>query len=352
MALKKPTRSSITTSRKQQHVDLVLQKDVRFKSKTTGLERFSFIHNALPEIGSGEIDTSVEFLGKRLRAPLIVSSMTGGYQGAREINRGIASVCAECGLAMGVGSQRQALEDHRFHSTFSVVREVSGEIPVIANIGAAQVARMKSSDDAVRLIDLVHADALAVHLNPLQELLQPEGEPDFRGVLEGIAMLVKSLPVPVIVKEIGAGISADVAERLLGVGVRCIDVAGAGGTSWAGVEALRSKDKEFASRFWDWGIPTADALRQVATLRRVGHTFTLVSSGGITSGRAIAVSIALGADLAASARPILQALTNKGARGATALIADWMKELRAIMFLTGSRTVRDLQSVPLQEDQA
>ncbi len=350
MAPKKPTRNSATTSRKQQHVALVLDKDVRFKSKTTGLERFSFIHNALPEIAFSEITPSVEFLGKPLRIPLIISSMTGGYKGAREINRGLASVCADYGIAMGVGSERQALEDRRFHETFSVVREVSTEIPVIANVGAAQVGRMRSVDDARLLIDLVHADALAIHLNPLQELLQPEGEPDFRGVLRGIEMLAAALPVPVIVKEIGAGISQNVARRLLGAGVRYIDVAGAGGTSWAGVEALRSKKKEFAGRFWDWGIPTADAIRQVASLRNAGSAFTLISSGGITSGRDIAVSIALGADLAASARPVLQALTRGGTAAVRDLLADWEEELRAIMFLAGARTIRELQSVPLQEE--
>ncbi len=349
MAPKKPTRNTTTTSRKQQHVDLVLQKDVRFKSKTTGLERFSFIHNALPEIAFSEIDTSVEFLGKPLRIPLMISSMTGGYKGAREINRGLATVCAERGMAMGVGSQRQALEDRRFHPTFSVVREVSDTIPIIANVGAAQVGRFKTPDEVQLLLDLVRADALAVHLNPLQELLQPEGEPDFRGVLRGIEMLVKSIPVPLIVKEIGAGISRDVAKRLLDVGVRYIDIAGAGGTSWAGVETLRSKEKQFAGRFWDWGIPTATAIRQVAGLRNEGLTFTLIGSGGVASGRSIAVAIALGADLAASARPILQALVRGGTAAAKMLIADWEKELRSIMFLTGAGTIRQLQSVPLQE---
>ena len=348
MAQKNPTRKSATTSRKQQHVTLVLKKDVRFKSKSSGFENFSFRHNALPETSFSQIDTSIEFLHKRLRLPIIVSSMTGGYPGAKEINRNLAIVCSEEGLAMGVGSQRQALEDKRQHRTFSVVREVSSDVPLIANIGGAEVGRMKTADDALRLVDLIHADAFAVHLNPLQELLQPEGEPDFRGVLHGIGMLVSALPVPVIVKEIGAGISQDVARRLLGVGVRHIDVAGAGGTSWAGVEALRSKDRSFAEKFWDWGIPTTEAIQQVAALRREGYVFTLIGSGGVQSGRDIAVSIALGADLAGSARPLLQSIVSGGVAGMRKQIASWAMELRAIMFLTGAKTIRDLQSVPMQ----
>ncbi len=350
MAKKNPPRGSETTSRKQQHVSLVLRKDVRFKSKTTGFERFGFIHNALPEISLSEIDTSVEFLHKRLRFPLIVSSMTGGYRGAEAINRDLASVCAEKGLAMGVGSQRQALENDRFHSTFRVVRDAAPDIPIIANIGAAQVALLKSADEVKPLVDMVRADALAIHLNPLQELLQPEGQPDFRGVLRGIGMLAKTLYVPVIVKEIGTGISQQVARRLLEAGVSCIDVAGAGGTSWAGVEALRSSDRAFAERFWDWGIPTADALRAVAVLRNEGHEFTLVGSGGVESGRDIALCIALGANVAASARPLLQSLSRGGTASLRMTIDAWEKELHAIMFLTGSKNLRDLQKVPLHEE--
>ncbi|MGA9121648.1 MAG: type 2 isopentenyl-diphosphate Delta-isomerase [Bacteroidota bacterium] len=349
MTPRRPAHRSATTSRKQQHITLALQKDVRFKSKTTGLERFDFVHNALPEIALSEVDTSIEFLRKRLLLPLMISSMTGGYPGAREINRNLAMVCAEAGLAMGVGSQRQALEDTLYHDTYAVVREISTDIPVVGNIGAAEVGKMKNADGAGRLVDMIRADALAVHLNPLQELLQPEGEPDFRGVLRGIEMLVRALPVPVIVKEIGAGISREVARRLLDAGVRHIDIAGAGGTSWAGVETLRSRDRKFAGRFWDWGIPTAEAIRQVAALKEPGRRFTLIGSGGIQSGRDIGVAIALGADLAASARPLLQTLASHGIVALRAQLAEWTRELRAIMFLTGSRTIPDLQSVSLEE---
>ncbi|MGH2568343.1 MAG: type 2 isopentenyl-diphosphate Delta-isomerase [Bacteroidota bacterium] len=343
-----------TSSRKQQHVEITLTKDVSFRSKTSGFERWEFLHNALPELNFSDVDPSVSFLGKQLSFPLIISSMTGGYQDAERINRGLAEVCAERRLAMGVGSQRQAIENSTFHRTFSVVRKVAPAIPIIGNIGAAEVARLKDASPVLRLIELVRADGFAVHLNPLQEFLQPEGNPDFRGVLRGIEMLVNRLPVPVIVKEIGAGISAAVARRLIDAGVRIIDVAGSGGTSWAGVEIIRrngapsrkSKQKRrasFADLFWDWGIPTVDALRQVASLKTGTPQLTVIASGGIHSGLDIAKSIAFGADLAGSARPMLKALEAGGTHGLRQEIERWEMELKGAMFLTGSRTITELQ---------
>jgi isopentenyl-diphosphate Delta-isomerase len=336
-----------TTSRKKQHVDLTLTKDVRFRGKTTGLERLEFVHNALPELNLAEIDTRTRFLGKELALPLMVSCMTGGYADALSINRNLAAVCESVQIALGVGSQRQALEDAHFHKTFSVVRETAPTIPVIGNIGAAEVARMKDASAAQKLADLAGADAFTVHLNPLQEFLQPEGNPSFRGVLDGIAMLVRSLSIPVIVKEIGAGLSADVIRRLLDAGVTIIDVAGAGGTSWAGVEVLRRRDPAGAERFWDWGIPTVEALAGAAALRREGRPMTLIASGGIVSGLDAAKCIALGADLAASARPILSALDRGGTKGLRKLLAGWSMEFRGAMFLTGSARLADLRRATL-----
>lgn len=340
-----------TSSRKQQHVEIITSQDVSFQGKTAGFERYEFLHNALPEINFSEIDLSVTFLGKQLSLPLIISSMTGGYQDAGRINRRLAEVCAEKKLAMGVGSQRQAMEGSAFHRTFSVVREVAPGIPIFGNIGGAEVAKMKDTSAIKRLAELIHADAFAVHLNPLQEFLQPEGNPDFRGVLKGIERLVKELPIPIIVKEIGAGISMQVAQRLTDAGVRIIDVAGAGGTSWAGVEIIRrSKSKSpkeqqpsFASKFWDWGIPTADALRQVCSLKTQVPRLTVISSGGINSGLDIAKSIAFGADIAGSARPMLKALEHGGTKMLLAQIQNWEMELKGAMFLTGSRTIAELQ---------
>jgi isopentenyl-diphosphate delta-isomerase len=336
-----------TTSRKKQHVDITLTKDVRFRGKTTGLERLEFVHDALPEINLDEIDTGTRFLGKELSLPLMVSCMTGGYSGALAINRDLAAVCESARIALGVGSQRQALEESQYHRTFSVVRESAPTIPIVGNIGAAEVARMKDPSAALRLAELVGADAFAVHLNPLQEFLQPEGNPAFKGVLGGIAMLVRSLPIPLIVKEIGAGLSTDVIRRLLDAGVRIIDVAGAGGTSWAGVEALRRTDPGIAERFWDWGIPTAKALSDAATLRSEGHQMTLIASGGIVSGLDVAKCIALGGDMVASARPLLDALHRGGKKGLRTLIEEWSNEIRGAMFLTGSARVADLRSAKL-----
>jgi len=343
----KKAPASATTSRKKQHVDIALKSNVGFRGKTTGLDELEFVHNALPELNIEDIDTTTRFLGKTLSFPFMVSCMTGGYKDALGINRSLAEVCEKLRIAMGVGSQRQALEDRQYHKTFSVVREVAKTVPVIGNIGAAEVAQMKNADEVRRLVDLIRADAFTVHLNPLQELLQPEGNTNFRGVLPGIAMLVKGLQVPVIVKEIGAGISAGVARRLLEIGVRHIDVAGAGGTSWAGVEALRAKDDDFTAQFWDWGIPTAIAVRDIAKLKSVTHRFTLIASGGIRSGFDATKCIALGADIVGSARPMLTALHHGGEKALTMLLQSWSRELRAVMFLTGSSSLGDLQRVQL-----
>ena len=341
------SRQHTTSSRKQQHVQLTLTRDVGFRSKTTGLEKLEFVHNALPEIDLKEVDTSSMFLGRRLALPLLITGMTGGYREAQAINRRLAEAAQEAGIAMGVGSQRQAMEYADFHRTFSVVRQAAPDIPIIGNLGAAEVASLQDSSPVQRLADLVGADAFAVHLNPLQEYLQPEGTPSFRGVLDGIERLVRTLTVPVIVKEIGAGISAEVARRLYDIGVRIIDVAGAGGTSWAGVEILRQKPGTRSAAFWDWGIPTAEALRAVVALGRERGDLTVIASGGITSGMDAAKCLALGASLVGSARPVLSALARKGRRGIRTLFDSWRDELRGAMFLTGCRTLDDLQRAPL-----
>ena len=339
-------KTAQTTSRKQQHVQLTLHRDVSFREKSAGFERWDFIHNALPELDFAEVDCSTNFLGKKISMPFIVSSMTGGYKDAERINGRLAEVCEATGLAMGVGSQRQALENSNFHRTFSVVRKKAKSIPVFGNIGAAEVAKLKDASPIQRLVDLIEADGFAVHLNPLQELLQPEGTPKFRGVLAGIEMLVKNLRVPLIVKEIGAGVSADVARRLLGAGVSVIDVAGAGGTSWAGVEILRRRGgttSDFSGVFLDWGIPTLDALRQVTALKQQHTHLRVIASGGITQGLDAAKAIAFGADWVAAARGFLQTLESRGAKGLIAEIETWAAQLKGAMFLTGSRTIVDLQ---------
>jgi isopentenyl-diphosphate delta-isomerase len=353
-----------TSSRKQQHVNISLTKDVAFRTKSSGFDRWDFLHNALPELNLSDVDPSTFFLGKKIALPLIISSMTGGYAKAERINRQLAEVCAQKNIAMGVGSQRQASENEKYHRSFSVVREIASEIPIFGNIGASEVARLRDASPIIQLVELIQADGFAVHLNPLQELLQPEGNTNFHGVLNGIELLVKSLPVPIIVKEIGAGISDHVARRLINVGVKIIDVAGAGGTSWAGIEILRRKNRtgnkasrdnlvtdeennSNAERFWDWGIPTVDALKSVCGLKSEFPLLRVIASGGISSGIDCAKSIALGADFAASAKLILHALASAGTEAVIRLIDEWEWELKGAMFLTGSRTIADLQKQKL-----
>ena len=355
-------KTTRTSSRKEQHVAITLRKDVSFRTKSPGFERWEFLHNALPEINLSQVSASTAFLGKTVGLPLILSSMTGGYAEAAKINAGLAEACAVRNIAMGVGSQRQALEDASFHKSYRIAREVAPEIALFGNIGAAEVARLRDVSPIRKLADLIRADGFAVHLNPLQEFLQPEGSPEFSGVLRGIEMMVRHMPIPIIVKEIGAGISGAVARRLLDAGVAVIDVAGAGGTSWAGVEIIRRGDgvrgpatgrngarhdvrpsPDDVDVFWDWGIPTVDALLQVASLKLSHPDLVLVASGGISSGMDVAKSIALGADLAGVARPALKALERGGVKGLIAWVDRIALQIRGAMFLTGSRSIDELR---------
>ena len=345
--MKQSHLKSKTSSRKKDHVLLTVNRDVTFRGKSTGFDDWEFVHNALPEINFSDISTETVFLSKRISFPFMISCMTGGYADAKRINKNLAEVCEEHSVAMGVGSQRQALEDTTYHSSFSVAREAAPTIPIIGNIGAAEIAKLTDASPVQRLVDLVRADAFAVHLNPLQEFLQPEGNANFRGVLRGIEVLVRGLSIPVIVKEIGAGISKDVAQRLISVGVAIIDVAGAGGTSWAGVEILRRKDRHVDDLFWDWGIPTSEALRQVASLKTSSPGLSLIASGGITNGLEAAKAFALGADVIAAARPMLKVLMSSGKKGLSGCLDRWIYEFKGTMFLIGAATLKQLRQASL-----
>jgi len=343
-----------TSSRKRDHVLLTVNKNVTFQAKTPGFERWELIHNALPEINLSDVDTETKFLDKEISFPFMISCMTGGYAEAEKINRELAEVCEEKKIAMGVGSQRQAMEDTTYHSSFSIARKAAPCIPLVGNIGAPEVAKLKDVSPIQKLAELIQANAFAVHLNPLQEFLQPEGNTNFQGVLKGIEMLIKHLSIPIIVKEIGAGISGEVAQRLIDAGVTYIDVAGAGGTSWAGVEILRRKEKkeiqEQWNPFWDWGIPTAQALSEVAALKKQFPNLKIISSGGIVNGIDCAKSVAMGADLVASARPMLKVLmsgrrldSSSGKKSLKEKIDRLILEFKGAMFLTGCATVSELQ---------
>lgn len=340
--LKKPS----TTSRKKDHVDICLTEDVAYHEKTAGFEGIEFIHNALPELDLKDIDTSTSFLKKKLSFPLMITGMTGGYEGAIKINGDLALVCEEKKLALGLGSQRQALEDDSQLESYNIVRKNAPTIPIIGNIGAAQIVKGLDMKRLQKLLDDIEADALAVHLNALQEAVQFEGDVNFRGVLNGIAKLIKKLKIPVIAKETGAGISYSAAKRLYEIGVEYIDVSGSGGTSWSAVESFRkhkggsSEDKNrLAKKFRNWGIPTVTCIQDVSQIKRI----TVIASGGIKDGVDIAKSIALGAAVAGMARPLLKVLMENGTQELGNEVDFIQKELKLAMFLTGSKNMRKLR---------
>jgi isopentenyl-diphosphate Delta-isomerase len=328
--------------RKRSHLDLCAQGPVEYTGKTTLLEEVDLVHDALPELAVDEIDLGVDFLGKRLRAPLLVTGMTGGTDEAAAINRDLACVAEEYGIAFGLGSQR-AMRDHPELTYTYAVRAHAPTTLVLANLGVVQAAGTPTAEVA-RLIAAVQADALCLHLNPGQEMIQPGGDRDFRGALDAIARLVRELPVPVVVKETGCGVSRAVVIRLRDVGVRTIDVSGAGGTSWVRVETLRADPTRQAlgQVFSDWGIPTAAAL---AGARGLG--VGLIGSGGIRNGLEVAKVLALGARIAGLALPVFRAYREGGLGAARRFVERLLSELRTAMVLTGSRNVDALGRVPV-----
>jgi len=342
-----PHSSSSIPSRKQDHVRIVVEENVGFKTKTAGWELFEPEYNALPELNADQIDLSTSFLGKELRMPLMMTGMTGGYGDAVRINAALARACQSAGIAMGLGSQRQALRSSAYHESFTIARKEAPGVPLLANSGAAEIAGADGVDNAQRVVDLVQADAVAIHLNALQELLQPEGSPTFHGVLAGIEKCVQKLSVPVVVKEVGAGISVNVAKRLLQAGVRILDVAGAGGTSWAGVELQRSSARHM-QELWDAGIPTAQCVQEVTALRG-SHSFVCIASGGVLSGFDAAKALALGADLAGAARPFIKALEQGGEENLLVCLDEWKAQMRAMMFIAGVKKVQELRTIALRD---
>ncbi|GMR11147.1 MAG: type 2 isopentenyl-diphosphate Delta-isomerase [Anaerolineae bacterium] len=332
--------SKVTAERKADHIRVNLEQEVD-SGLISGFESLRFEHNALPELDLAEIDLSQELLGKVLAAPLLISSMTGGTEQADEINRNLAMAAQSSGIAMGLGSQRVAIEDPSLADTFNV-RALAPDVLLFANLGAVQLNYGYGADEAQRAIDMIEADALVLHLNPLQEAVQTEGDTNFRDLLSQIEAVVGSVTVPVIAKEVGWGISSSVATRLVEAGVAVIDVAGAGGTSWSQVEmhrATKQKQAELASRFVDWGIPTAEAVRQV---RAALPGVPIIASGGLRGGLDLAKSIALGAQLGGMAGPFLRAAV-ESSQAVSDLIDQTLQELRVCMFATGSR---DLNALP------
>lgn len=331
-----------TRDRKAEHIRLALDESLQGPG-SAAFDDWFFEHNALPEIDFAEIDTSVEFLGRRLSAPLLVSAMTGGTDLARRINENLARGAEARRVALALGSQRKALEDHDQVASFAV-RELAPSIPLVGNLGAVQLNYGFGVDECRAAIEMIGADALALHLNVLQEALQPEGQTNFSRLLPAIARLVPQLPVPLIVKEVGAGLSADVGRRLAGVGVTILDTAGQGGTNWVRIEAQRSGDVPLGELFADWGIPTPDSIRAVRSVRGV----IVIGSGGLRSGLDVAKSIALGADLAGLAYPFLQPATESTDQ-VVATIDRIVRELKIAMLAVGARTIPELQRTPVHK---
>jgi isopentenyl-diphosphate delta-isomerase len=331
----------LTVARKADHIRINLEEDVSAKGVATGFEALRFVHRALPEIDLADVDLSTTFLGRRLQAPVLVSCMTGGTEQARRINRRLAAVAQRRGLAMGLGSCRVLLERPEVLPTFDV-RPVAPDIVLLANLGAVQLNRGVGVEACRGIVRMLGADALVLHLNPLQEALQAEGDTCFAGLVPKIARLCAALGAPVIVKEVGWGISPELVLTLLDAGAAAVDVAGAGGTSWSEVERHRMADPvraRVAAAFAGWGIPTAQAIELA---RRAAPQATLIASGGLRSGLDAAKAIALGADLAGFAGPLLRAAA-VSEQALSDSVDVVLQELRLCMFCTGAATPPQLR---------
>jgi len=335
--------SSKVVKRKKEHINICLNEDVNFITKSNGFENYEFEHYAITEVEFDKIDLTTKFFSKKIFYPILISSMTGGSKESEKINERLAIVAKTFNIPIGVGSQRQALDNKKYLTSYKVFRKNCGNVPLIGNIGAYQVANSKNVVEEINyLIDLIEADAMIIHLNPLQEILQKEGEPNFKGLLKNIEKLTSKIRLPFIIKEVGCGISKTAAKKLLDAGVKGIDVAGAGGTSWAAVELLRNGQK---SIFRDWGLPTSYCLRTVNELKK-DYNFLLISSGGISNGIDIAKSLSLGADIVGIARLILKFIVNS-IEDTVRLLELWIDEMKKVMYLTGAQNLSELKKVKL-----
>ncbi|MEM9272323.1 MAG: type 2 isopentenyl-diphosphate Delta-isomerase [Cyanobacteria bacterium P01_F01_bin.143] len=330
-----------TQARKADHLRICLEEDVQFNRVTNGLEKYRFTHSCLPEINLEDIDLSTTFLSKKLNAPLLISSMTGGTEQAKQINYRLAEAAQNHRLAMGVGSQRIAVEKPDTAPSFAI-RRLAPDALLFANLGAIQLNYTYGLEQCLQAVEILEADALILHLNPLQECIQPRGDVNFKGLLDKIHLLCEQISVPVIAKEVGNGISGVMAQKLIEVGVDAIDVAGAGGTSWAKVESERAENnlqRRLGQTFADWGIPTAECLVQI---REQDTKIPLIASGGLRNGLEVAKAIALGADLVGLAFPFLQA-ASESPESIEELIQLLLSEIRTVLFCTGNADIANFQ---------
>ncbi|MEM3577789.1 MAG: type 2 isopentenyl-diphosphate Delta-isomerase [Candidatus Bathyarchaeia archaeon] len=337
-----------TIKRKTEHIKISLNMDTQAKGITTGFEDIHLIHRALPQVNKEKVNLETRVFNHKFAAPIIVGALTGGTQEATKINATIAAAVEELGLGMGVGSQRAAIEDKRFEETFRITRKKAPTAFLIANIGGVQLVHGYGVKEAKKAIEMIDADAIAIHLNPLQEAIQPEGQTNFEGVLEKIRQIADELDKPVIAKETGAGISAEDAKKLENTGVKGIDVSGAGGTSFAAIEYYRAKkrqggfQRELGQVFWDWGIPTATSIVEVSQTVKI----PVIASGGIRDGTEIAKALALGASLTSLSQPILKEAV-KGVKETKDALLTLIEELKTTMFLVGSISVQNLTEKPV-----
>jgi len=328
--------------RKQDHIRINLEEDVNFRRLTTGLEHYHFLHQALPEIDMSQVDLSISLFGKTLKVPLLISSMTGGTEQAQLINRILAEAAEISGIAMGVGSQRAAIEDPTLADTF-VIRPIAPTAVLFANVGAVQLNYGYGVDHCRRAVEMIEADALILHFNALQEAVQPEGNTNFSGLLGKVEEVCQKLPVPVVAKEVGWGLSQDTIHHLINAGVSAIDVAGAGGTSWSQVEMYRADTeirRRVAATFVDWGIPTSEA---IIAARQATTDMPIIASGGLRDGLDIAKCIALGAIMGGMAGPFLKAAV-KSLDAVLDEIEIAKTEIQIAMFMIGAESIAELQN--------
>ncbi|MCW4044023.1 MAG: type 2 isopentenyl-diphosphate Delta-isomerase [Candidatus Bathyarchaeota archaeon] len=337
-----------TEKRKADHIRICLSENAQAREATTGFEDVHLVHKALPEIDKHTIDLSTDVFGHKFAAPIIVGAMTGGTAEATRINSAIAEAVETLRLGMGVGSQRAAIENKKLEQTFAVARKKAPTAFLIANLGGIQLVHGYGVKEVTKAIEIIDADAVAIHLNSLQEAVQPEGQVAFKGVLEKIAEIAKAVDKPVIVKETGSGIAAAEARALEAAGVKGIDVSGAGGTSFAAVEYYRAKgqgntaQRLLGDAFWDWGIPTVASLVETAQTVKI----PVVASGGVRNGVDVSKALALGASLASLSQPVLQAAV-KGVEATEEVLSFLMEELRNVMFLVGAEKAAELAKAPV-----
>jgi isopentenyl-diphosphate delta-isomerase len=337
--------SGETADRKRDHIELCLSGEGAYQRATNGLERWRLVHDALPEVDLDAVDLSTWFLGRRLELPFLISSMTGGTARATPLNHALAEAAQRVGCALAVGSQRAALEDPALAASFQV-RELCPDVPLFANLGAIQLNRGYGVEECAKAVEMIQADGIFLHLNSMQEALQEGGDTDFAGLSDRIAEVARALEVPVLLKTVGHGLSWRSAARIAGLPIAALEVSGAGGTSWSRVEALRRGDGEDLALFGEWGESTAESLR---TARASLPQLPLIASGGIYDGVDAAKVLALGADLAGCARPLLQAAASGGVVAVEDRLRSMARQLRLACFYAGRPAARALRPEDLLE---